>query len=717
MEAILPDIDRDLDVIFGEFRDRQVVQSFVQAVRVAGITGTLYIGYPVLSIDDDRVEFDSVLISRDRGVVIFDLYSYKGTTPGAPSQIPTENVAKQEQLYAALFNKLNSFRELRRGRQLAVTITTASVHPLSDTYLEEGDALLVGLARLADIPVQSEQIDDSQVTHLNAAIQRISNLKPPKKRENVKRANSKGATIKEIEQQIANLDLWQKRGSIEYVDGPQRIRGLAGSGKTVVLALKAAYLHVKRPDWNIVVTFNTRSLYQQFETLITRFVFAQIGEEPDWTKLHVMHAWGGSDRRGVYLDAVHRVGSTYRDFGSAARAFGYETAFDGACKEVLTAIGSQELALYDMILVDEAQDLPISFFRLLYRLAREPRRIVWAYDDLQNLGDFYMPSEIDLFGLDSAGRPLVTLRNEPDNPQQDIVLPRCYRNPPWTLVTAHGVGFGVKRQPMVQMFPDPHLWLRLGYEVIGGELAFDHDVTVDRDPKSIPHFFNRLLTADDSLKVKSHNSAQEEYDWIASTVKSLIDSDELQHNDFLIVLPDVRNSRSTSGQILRALNNVGLQGHIPGQTSSRDEIFREDSIAITHIHRAKGNEAPVVFLADTQFCEAPFDTKRRRNILFTAITRSRAWTYITGHGDSMAKIEAEIAEIKNSNYQLTFHYPKREEIARLAVSSDRAEDEIASSADEFDAIRSALKKAKQIPWEQLPLDLRREFMELNGQDV
>jgi len=140
--------------------------------------------------------------------------------------------------------------------------------------------------------------------HLNAAVQRISNLRPPKKRDNVEKTNSKGAVIKEIEKQIANLDLWQKRGSIEYVNGPQRIRGLAGSGKTVVLALKAAYLHVKRPDWNIVVTFNTRSLYQQFETLINRFVFSQIGDEPDWSKIRIMHAWGASDRDGIYREAA-----------------------------------------------------------------------------------------------------------------------------------------------------------------------------------------------------------------------------------------------------------------------------------------------------------------------------------------------------------------------------------------------------------------------------
>ena len=452
MNDILPDTERGLDVIFGEFRDQQVVQAFVLAARDAAFTGTLYIGYPVLAIDDGRIEFDATLISRDHGVIIFDLYSYYGEVAG-----------KQEQLYAALFNRLNSFRELRRDRQLVVNLLTVSIHPIAATFVEENGSRLVGLERLRDLPAlkPENRPSDVELHHLNAAIQRISNLKPQKKRDNVVRQNSKGSAIKEIEQQIANLDLWQKRGSIEYVNGPQRIRGLAGSGKTVVLALKAAYLHVKRPDWDIVVTFNTRSLYQQFEALITRFVFAQVSEVPDWSKLHVMHAWGGSDRGGVYLEATSKIGCPYRDFGTAARMYGYDSAFDGACKEAVAALRDAQLDLYDMMLIDEAQDLPVSFFRLAYGMVKSPKRIVWAYDDLQNLGDFHMPSEVELFGFDSKNRPLASLRNESDQPQQDIVLPRCYRNPPWTLVTAHGVGFGIKREPMVQMFPDPGLWLRL----------------------------------------------------------------------------------------------------------------------------------------------------------------------------------------------------------------------------------------------------------------
>lgn len=71
-----------------------------------------------------------------------------------------------------------------------------------------------------------------------------------------------------------------EKAALEIVDGPQRIRGLAGSGKTIVLALKAAYLHSQFPEWDIVVTYYTRALWQQYRDLITKFVFEFSRDEP-----------------------------------------------------------------------------------------------------------------------------------------------------------------------------------------------------------------------------------------------------------------------------------------------------------------------------------------------------------------------------------------------------------------------------------------------------
>lgn len=712
MNDIVSDIDNNLDVIFGEYKDQEAVSNFVQAARFANLHGTLYIGYPVLTVDDEKIEFDAVLVSRDQGVVVFDLYSLIANDS---LDLDDEIKFRQEKLYAALYNRLNSFSELRSGRRLVIEISTVTIHPISNTLENKEDNQIIGLKQLGKMNVfpEADWPNDEKIEHLNAAIQRISNLKPKKKRANVTLPNSKGAIIREIEKKVANLDLWQKRGSIEYVNGPQRIRGLAGSGKTVVLALKAAYLHVKRPDWDIVVSFNTRSLYQQFESLITRFVFAQINEEPDWEKLHIMHAWGGSDRTGVYKEYAGATNHTYRDFGTAARIFGYDDAFKGACDEALSGTPEDELGMYDMMLVDEAQDLPSSFFKLAYRMVKTPKRIVWAYDDLQNLSDVQLPSAKDLFGLKADGQPKVVLKNNPDRPLEDIVLPRCYRNPPWTLLSAHGMGFGVHRKPMVQMFTDPTIWKRLGYTSNQNQIEFDQDVKIERTPDSIPSFFKELLAPDETLVARKFDDAQAQYNWVAETIKTLISTDELEHSDILLVLPNVRQSKPAGALLLKTLVREGLNGHIPGQTSSRDEVFREKSIAITHIYRAKGNEAPVVFVLNSEFCESLHGIKQRRNILFTAMTRSRAWTYILGVGDGMNEINAELKQIKNDGFSLNFHYPTREVAAKLAVSTDSLYGE--GMIEEFENLREALKKAKaRGNWDELPKDLKEELANLSG---
>ncbi len=106
--------------------------------------------------------------------------------------------------------------------------------------------------------------------------------------------------------------------------------------------------------------------------MITRFVYAQINEEPDWSKIKIMHAWGGSERSGVYLEFTSLVSAPYRDFSTAARMYGYNTAFKGACDEAIKYLQSRELEAYDMMLIDEAQDLPINFFRIAHAMVKSP---------------------------------------------------------------------------------------------------------------------------------------------------------------------------------------------------------------------------------------------------------------------------------------------------------------------------------------------------------
>jgi superfamily I DNA and RNA helicase len=143
------------------------------------------------------------------------------------------------------------------------------------------------------------------------------------------------------------LDREQHKIAIQIPPGPQRIRGLAGSGKTVVMCMKAAEMHLRYPDWNIAYTFYTRSLYAQIKNLITRFYRYcnknQENTEPNWQKLHILHGWGGKDAPGLYSMVAREAWQEPRTYKEAKNVFLYNEQSEllGSCCRELLDTGEQ----------------------------------------------------------------------------------------------------------------------------------------------------------------------------------------------------------------------------------------------------------------------------------------------------------------------------------------------------------------------------------------
>jgi len=654
------------DIVYGQTTKRPIADRLIEALNRLNLTGTLYIGYPVTALMDEAVAVDALLCSREHGLVVF-LFA---DNPPSRSDINAWQALKdsQDNAYVAIKNTLIKHSDLRRGRDLGFEPQTLTLFP-SEPYCPDetyqGFVLLTGVEGavrgFADLPVVFER-------PLNAALQRVSTIKPAKKRTNVSRSGSKGDVLRHIEREIANLDKWQSQAAYESPEGPQRVRGLAGSGKTVVLALKAAYFHTQHPDWDIAVTFFSRALYQQFKDLIQRFVYWYSSDAPNWDKLRILHSWGGVNQPGFYTEIADKCHATVRDYRYGSNVFGRDQAFYGVCDELLKiADSSGAEPIYDAVLIDEAQDLAAPFFRLAYRFTRQPKRIVWAYDELQNLTEKGMSSISELFGVDAQGKPIIKLDTNA-RPRQDLVLPVCYRNTPWALSLAHALGFGLYREGgLIQHFDEPGLWEDIGYQRVEGELEAGHTVTLERRRDSYPEYFNQLLQPDDAVmyQVFSDEIAQAEY--VAKNIEDNLKNDELEADDILIVLPSALTAKTQAHIIQQALTRKGINAHLVGVTSSQDEVFQPRSIAITHIFRAKGNEAPMVYVLNSQHCVASSSLISLRNTLFTAVTRSRAWVRIYGWGPDMQQLAKEIDQVKgkDSRYQLRFRIPTPQELANL----------------------------------------------------
>ncbi len=624
---------------------------------------------------DSSMTIDALLVSKEPGLVAFHFSSSQD-----------DYVDEQDRVYYVLEANLSRHESLRKGRRLGVPINLVSIFPEGELPEPEDEILAATPSTLIEILGKAKSIsDDDLYRKLCAAIQRVTTIKPYKKRQNVLKPDSRGAVLKKIEKEIANLDRWQKEAAIETPEGPQRIRGLAGSGKTVVLALKAAYLHTQHPEWRIAVTFHTRSLYQQFKDLIERFTLEHMGDKPDWERLSILHSWGSSYMEGIYSTTCNAVNLIPLDYLTAKTKYGTKRAFDGACDELAGALGSKQLDLWDAILIDEAQDLPQSFFRIADCITKQPKRIIWAYDELQNLSDSSMASTPELFGRE------LHLINEENAPKQDIILPVCYRNTPWALTLAHALGFGLFRDSgLVQHFDQPELWIDIGYVLENGTLEYGHDVTLVRGQRSYPEFFRQLLNPEDCIQSYNFESTESQYAWIAKQIYKNVHEDELDYDDILIILPNPLSQKNEYYELRRYLDSMEIPSELAGVTSDRDTFTKFGSVTVSGIYRAKGNEAPMVYIVNTEYCAGGYEMIRLRNILFTSITRSRAWVRLSGTGDEMKSVQNEIARVMQNDFKLSFKIPTEKELEKLRrIHRDR-------TAQERNKIRKAEKNLSEV---------------------
>jgi superfamily I DNA and RNA helicase len=493
-------------------------------------------------------------------------------------------------------------------------------------------------------------------------------------------ANTLGAAIKMLDVDIALLDEQQNKVAIQIPPGPQRIRGLAGTGKTVLLAMKAANIHHHFPDKKILLTFNTQSLYNQARYLVSRFYRFYSDIDPDWNLLHIRHAWGGRYRPGVYYDLTQRQGTRALDF-KTAKARDPITPFRACC---LSAAEQRIEPEYDYILVDEAQDFPKEFFPVLYKLSKPPHAIYWAYDELQSLVSLEIPDPTELFGIDENGKPLVTLDIEDDDGmERDLVLLKSYRCPQNVLMLAHAVGLGIHnpRGP-VQMLQDENSWRAIGYEIEAGALSKGNKVTLFRPPQNSPSRIAEIYTGPQKLVLgKGFRTMEAEFQWVSSSICSDIKNEGVPAEQIVVISLDSRRAKDYMMQIQSLLMQEGVASTIPGLVDDASDFAEPGMVTLSTIFRAKGNEAPVVYIVSFQSLYDFAEEIENRNRAFTAISRSKGWVRITGTGERMSEVMKELRKIIDDIPRFNFVFPDMEKIRKL-------------DASETTRRRQAVKKAK-----------------------
>ena len=184
---------------------------------------------------------------------------------------------------------------------------------------------------------------------------------------------------------IRVMDRRQERVAEHLGDGYRVLRGVAGSGKTLVLAHRARHLHKHLPEWRILMLCFNRVLANALKTMVDaddRLEVANIDRlaydlaerrggrpGPDRSTHHVSE-WSSTGRDDIFDRRVLRATEVARTLPESQR--------------------------FDLVLVDEAQDFDHSRLDLAYAMLKADRvrpdtarpdrdNFVMAYDVAQNV--------------------------------------------------------------------------------------------------------------------------------------------------------------------------------------------------------------------------------------------------------------------------------------------------------------------------------------------
>lgn len=496
------------------------------------------------------------------------------------------------------------------------------------------------------------------------------------------------------------LDSTQRQIALQIPNGPQRIRGLAGTGKTIILCMKAALAHKFFPEMKILFVFNTQSMYNQVESLITKYYFNEVKRMPNWQNLNVLHAWGGNNKAGLYFNTANSIGIQPLNYMNVR---GSKDPLDVIFLDLLKKGKDKIEPIYDLVLIDEAQDFPPSFFETVFHLTKEvndshQKRIVWAFDEFQSLTDIKIKEPEELFGKDEKGKPNIKnsdLEGEYKGKiKKDFILPNSYRNPRVNLMVAHGIALGLYSSNSKMPMEYKKEWEARGYTVISpqkSKFSKEDKIVVERESKYSKNNLEKLLKERNKesklIQVRNFKEQKKQLDSVVEIAIKLVQEQEVEPEEILIINLDTKNSKSEFEYIRQHLDIKDIKCITPGFVESNDSFKEKGFITLSTPFRAKGNETNIVIIVNSQKV-ANDSTLRMRNAIFVSITRSRGWCYICSYGEDGEILKGEIAEIQKYYPKFEFDFPSEDELNRRYAILTSGDKDIEKADIQIDALFS-----------------------------
>lgn len=421
-----------------------------------------------------------------------------------------------------------------------------------------------------------------------------------------------GAYIDEMQNVEKHLTEEQKELIELRVGGfPRVIRGVAGSGKTVVLTkLAARYLHRHYPEQRprIAVTCFNRTLvpflaqkldaawreYGHEEAIPTAALCLTHLNRLMW----LLQQEGWSALQYISANVVKE---------SAKRADLYRVQLARFAK----AQPERYQALcFDAIFVDEAQDFaPEEFALLLDLLKPHPdtgeKTLILCYDDAQNLYGQPRPVWREI-GLNVAVG------------DRSRVMRHCFRNSRQTVEFAFNVLLGTQAPPDLRVHTRQY-----------ADVAYlrEHNLITEGADCVRVHFAKR---DDVPPMVQTFARRHEEWDWVVEQLVHLVQEEAVRPEDILLLTPKPSAPELDMAYFDKAVRT--RLPHVPlyyaaSQEHKDQSLFTPAQLTLSTVFGAKGYDAPVVFVVGTDLF--PY-TKEGRAAFYVAATRAKMPLYVSG---------------------------------------------------------------------------------------
>lgn len=383
---------------------------------------------------------------------------------------------------------------------------------------------------------------------------------------------------------IKTMDLHQEKLAKQLGDKNRLIRGVAGSGKTLILVSRAKLLAKEHPDWKVLILCYNISLAQSIRQML-RYMFE---EQMD---LFDLESDGDDHTQHLKNIQVYNFHAWLKQELKLS---------DSLIPSIVEKVKQKEVILpqYDAILIDEGQDFEPEWFQLVSNLLNPETKSLLLVEDRAQ--DIYKRkrSYIQDTGLDFRGRSKILNIN--------------YRN------TSQIVEFAWN-------FYQNHSSLKNKVK----EKRFEGEIIA---PKST------LRKGPEPAIIKRDNFRQE-MEMLVRIIKNL-HQDKKVPFDEMVILYRVKRDRTTNyiDMIQYLLKRMGIPYYWMTENAGTKRNYEKSDgkVKISTIDSSKGLDFQAVFIVNID--NMPFaledDPEREASLLYIAMTRAQNYLTVSYSGES-----------------------------------------------------------------------------------